>query len=164
MVKDDQGAAADTSLEGREVIGGERNNRKVSVKAGKRQHGSNHGIKGKQQRDRREKRRSIGVVNLASTSGEEELSAADTVGTETKRNTAQNESIGDLAPSQQEAGEAGEARDLVTITGERKNSGRGPGHTSNSHNRQARLRSKTPARSEDMEADDELVSVKTDFG
>ena len=67
MAKDDQGAAADTSLEGREVIGGERNNRKVSVKAGKRQHGSNHGIKGKQQRDRREKRRSIGVVNLAST-------------------------------------------------------------------------------------------------
>ena len=149
MVKDDQGAAA------------ERNNRKVSVKAGKRQHGSNHGIKGKQQRDRREKRRSIGVVNLASTSGEEELSAADTVGTETKRNTAQNESIGDLAPSQKEAGEA---RDLVTVTGERKNSGRGPGHTSNSHNRQAMLRSKTPARSEDMEADDELVSVKTDFG
>ena len=161
MAKDDQGAAADTSLEGREVIGGERNNRKVSVKAGKRQHGSNHGIKGKQQRDRREKRRSIGVVNLASTSGEEELSAAHTVGTETKRNTAQNESFGDLAPSQKEAGEA---RDLVTVTGERKNSGRGPGHTSNSHNRQARLRSKTPARSEDMEADDELVSVKTDFG
>ena len=161
MVKNDQGAAVDTSLEGREVIGGERNNRKVSVKAGKRQHGSNHGIKGKQQRDRREKRRSIGVVNLASTSGEKELSAADTVGTETKRNTAQNESFGDLAPSQKEAGEA---RDLVTVTGERKNSGRGPGHTSNSHNRQARLRSKTPARSEDMEADDELVSVKTDFG
>ena len=170
MVKDDQGAAADTSLEWREVIGGERNNRKVSVKAGKRQHGSNHGIKGKQQRDRRklrEKRRSTGVVHLASTestggstSGEEELSEADTVGTETKRNTAQNESIGDLAPSQQEAGEAGEARDLVTITGERKNSGRGPGHTSNSHNRQARLRSKTAARSEDMEADDELVSVR----
>jgi len=172
----DQGAAADTSPKGREVIGGERNNRKDSVRAGERQHGSHpnkshHGIKGKQQRDRRklrEKRRSTGVVHLASTestggstSGEEELSEADTVGTETKRNTAQNESIGDLAPSQQEAGEAGEARDLVTITGERKNSGRGPGHNSNSHNRQARLRSKTAARSEDMEADDELGD-KTD--
>ena len=168
----DQGTAADTSPKGREVLG-ERSNRKDSVRAGERQHQhpnkSHHGIKGKQQRDRRklrEKRRSTGVVHLASTestggstSGEEELSECD-VGTETKRNTAQNESIGDLTSSAgQTPGDAGEpeARDLVTtVSGERKNSGRGP-HNSNSHNR-ARLRSKNVARSEDMEADDELVS------
>ena len=159
------GNAADTSPKGREVLG-ERSNRKDSVRAGERQHPnkSHHGIKGKQQRDRRklrEKRRSTGVVHLASTestggstSGEEELSECD-VGTETKRNTAQNESIGDQANHGllPDTGDF-EARDLVT--GERKNSGRGP-HTSNSHNR-ARLRSKNVARSEDMEADDELVN------
>ncbi len=33
LVKDDQGAAADTSLEGREVICGKRTNRKDSVRA-----------------------------------------------------------------------------------------------------------------------------------
>ena len=166
----DQGTAADTSPKGREVLGGERSNRKDSVRAGERQHQSHsnkhsHGIKGKQQRDRRklrEKRRSTGVVHLASTestggstSGEEELSECDVDRAETKRNTAQNESIGES--SGQVAPDTGdtEARDLV-ITGERKNSGRGP-HNSNSHNR-ARLRSKNVARSEDMEADDELVS------
>ena len=79
------------------------------------------------------------------------------MGTETKRNTAQNESIGDLDNKrEQETGDSSEARDQVTVSGERKNSGRGP-HNSNSHNRQARLRSKM-TRSEDMEADDELVS------
>ena len=83
------------------------------------------------------------------------------MGTETKRNTAQNESIGDLDNKrEQETGDSSEARDQVTVSGERKNSGRGP-HNSNSHNRQARLRSKM-TRSEDMEADDELVSVRSD--
>ena len=52
----------------------------------------------------------------------------------------------------------GDTEALVTTSGERKNSGRGP-HYSNSHNL-ARLRSKNVARSEDMEADDELVSAK----
>ena len=83
--------------------------------------------------------------------GEEELSECE-IGTETKRNTAQNESIGegllvdaDTCPQ--------ETRD--TCVSERKNSGRGP-YNSNSYNR-ARLRSKNATRSEDMEADDELV-------
>ena len=53
MVKDGQGAAADTSPEGREVIGGERKDRKDSARAGERQHGSHpnkshYRIKGKQ--------------------------------------------------------------------------------------------------------------------
>ena len=83
------------------------------------------------------------------------------MGTETKRNTVQNESIGDLDNKrEQETGDSSEARDQVTVSGERKNSGRGP-HNSNSHNRQARLRSKM-TRSEDMEADDELVRVRSD--
>ena len=165
-----EGAAADTSPKGREVLGGERSNRKDSVRAGQHQAHSNkhsHGIKGKQQRDRRklrEKRRSTGVVHLASTestggstSGEEELSECDVDRAETKRNTAQNESIGESS-GQLMATDTGDAEALVTTSGERKNSGRGP-HNSNSHNR-ARLRSKNVARSEDMEADDELVSAK----
>jgi len=157
---------ADTSPKGRDLHG-DRNNRKDSVRANERAHAnkSHHGIKGKQQRDRRklrEKRRSTGVVHLASTestggstSGEEELSECE-IGTETKRNTAQNESIGegllvdaDTCPQ--------ETRD--TCVSERKNSGRGP-YNSNSYNR-ARLRSKNATRSEDMEADDELGD-KTD--
>jgi len=166
-----EGAAADTSPKGREVLGGERNNRKDSVRAGQHQAHSNkhsHGMKGKQQRDRRklrEKRRSTGVVHLASTestggstSGEEELSECDVDRAETKRNTQQNESIGESS-GQLMAPDTGDTGDLVTTSGERKNSGRGP-HNSNSHNR-ARLRSKNVARSEDMEADDELGD-KTD--
>ena len=64
-----------------------------------------HGSKGKQQRDRRklrEKRRSTGIVNLASTgstggstTAEEELQ--EDMGTETKKNTQQNENIGNNA-------------------------------------------------------------------
>ena len=49
-----------------------------------------------------------------------------------------------------------DTEDTAPESSERKNSGRGP-HNSNSHNR-SRLRSKNVARSEDMEADDELVS------
>ena len=170
-------AAADTSPKPKDAnlrgeVLGERNNRKDSVRTTERNHPgkSHHGIKGKQQRDRRklrEKRRSTGVVHLASTestggstTGEEELSECD-LGTETKRNTQQNETIGDSSlvlaevesGSQQQGGE-------VLVVGERKNSGRS-GHTggtsSHSHNR-ARMRNKNVARSEDMEADDELVS------
>ena len=59
MVKDDQGVAAYVSPEGQEVINGERNNRKDSVRAGERQHGlhpnkSHYGINGRQQSDRGE--------------------------------------------------------------------------------------------------------------
>merc|ERR1719206_803148 len=108
---------ADTSPKGREVVGG-CNNRKDSVRGAERNHPSksHHGIKGKQQRDRRklrEKRRSTGVVHLASTestggstTGDDE-GTADTAGEapqerapsalpltlETRRNTQQNESI-----------------------------------------------------------------------
>lgn len=162
---------ADTSPKGRDMIG---NNRKDSVRTTERSLANkpHHGIKGKQQRDRRklrEKRRSTGVVHLASTestggstSGEEELSECE-IGGETKRNTAQNESIGEgllvdaetchNAHAQQES-----RGDTCGVT-ERKNSGRGP-YNSNSYNR-ARLRSKNATRSEDMEADDELGD-KTD--
>jgi len=160
---------ADTSPKGRDMHG-DRNNRKDSVRANERAHAnkSHHGIKGKQQRDRRklrEKRRSTGVVHLASTestggstSGEEELSECE-IGTETKRNTAQNESIGEglLVDADTCPQETRDARDACVS--ERKNSGRGP-YNSNSYNR-ARLRSKNATRSEDMEADDELGD-KTD--
>merc|ERR1719341_2527555 len=96
--------AADTSPKSREVVGG-CTNRKDSVRGNDRNHPSksHHGIKGKQQRDRRklrEKRRSTGVVHLASTestggstTGEEEM--LEDMCTETKRNTQQNESIGE---------------------------------------------------------------------
>jgi len=164
----DMMAGADTSPKGRDVLG-ERNNRKDSVRAGDRNHPNktHHGIKGKQQRDRRklrEKRRSTGVVHLASTestggstSGEEELSECD-VGTETKRNTQQNESMtGEAGTSHGETESCSWIQESVVT--ERKNSGRGP-HAANSHNR-SRMRSKNAARSEDMEADDELGD-KTD--
>lgn len=164
-----EAGGADTSPKGRDGAERERGNRKDSVRAGERQHAGkpHHGIKGKQQRDRRklrEKRRSTGVVHLASTestggstSAEEELSETD-MGTETKRNTQQNESIGE-----QGAGQGVPLLEEVTTTdqAERKNSGPSrtgpagqPGHS------RTRLRNKV-ARSEDMEADDELGD-KTD--
>ena len=113
--------------------------------------------------------RSTGVVHLASTestggstSGEEELSECDmaALSSETKRNTQQNESVGESAGHGGGGGGGGgsvaDTEDTAPESSERKNSGRGP-HNSNSHNR-SRLRSKNVARSEDMEADDELVS------
>lgn len=163
----------DTSPKGRDtVIAGDRGARKDSVRAGERNHPNktHHGIKGKQQRDRRklrEKRRSTGVVHLASTestggstSGEEELSECD-VGTETKRNTQQNETIagGGEANGDQDTLSGLPEPSIVTTATERKNSGRGS-HAVNSHNR-SRMRTKNAARSEDMEADDELGD-KTD--
>ena len=179
-----EAAGPDTSPKGRDVLG-ERNNRKDSVRTTERDRPhpgkSHHGIKGKQQRDRRklrEKRRSTGVVHLASTestggstSGEEELSECD-VGTETKRNTQQNETIGDnslvmseMEPGgQQQAGEAGAGGSVAgggggsLVVGERKNSGRASHCGGTSHTRTSRMRNKNVARSEDMEADDELVS------
>ena len=165
-----EAGGADTSPKGRDGAERERGNRKDSVRAGERQHAGkpHHGIKGKQQRDRRklrEKRRSTGVVHLASTestggstSAEEELSETD-MGTETKRNTQQNESIGE-----QGAGQGVPLLEEVTTTdqAERKNSGPSrtgpagqPGHS------RTRLRNKV-ARSEDMEADDELVRILLD--
>ena len=162
----------DTSPKGRDtVIAGDRSTRKDSVRAGERNHPNktHHQLKGKQQRDRRklrEKRRSTGVVHLASTestggstSGEEEMSECD-VGTETKRNTQQNETIAGAAGDGGAGGEQDTLSGLpepniVTTFTERKNSGRGS-HAVNSHNR-SRMRSKNAARSEDMEADDELV-------
>ena len=111
--------------------------------------------------------RSTGVVHLASTestggstSGEEELSECDmaALSSETKRNTQQNESVGESAGhgGGGGGGSVADTEDTAPESSERKNSGRGP-HNSNSHNR-SRLRSKNVARSEDMEADDELVS------
>ena len=96
-----------------------------------------------------------------STSGEEELSECDmaALSSETKRNTQQNESVGESAGHGGGGGGGGsvaDTEDTAPESSERKNSGRGP-HNSNSHNR-SRLRSKNVARSEDMEADDELVS------
>lgn len=168
--------AADTSPKGREVVGG-CNNRKDSVRGNERNHPSksHHGIKGKQQRDRRklrEKRRSTGVVHLASTestggstTGEEEM-LEDMLCTETKRNTAQNESIGDTSLAVEVS--TSPVQDSPALP-ERKNSGRTAPHhhthsphnlgTTQYHNR-ARLRNKAP-RSEDLEADDELGD-KTD--
>ena len=152
---------------------GERNNRKDSVRTTERNHPgkSHHGIKGKQQRDRRklrEKRRSTGVVHLASTESTggstsgEELSECD-VGIETKRNTQQNETIGDTnslmvtAEVEAEGGQAG-------LVAERKNSGRSQHtHTAGGAHARTRMRTKNVARSEDMEADDELVSL-TEIG
>ena len=94
-----------------------------------------------------------------STSGEEELSECDmaALSSETKRNTQQNESVGESAGhGGGGGGSVADTEDTAPESSERKNSGRGP-HNSNSHNR-SRLRSKNVARSEDMEADDELVS------
>ena len=174
---------ADTSPKGREVVGG-CNNRKDSVRGSERNHPSksHHGIKGKQQRDRRklrEKRRSTGVVHLASTestggstTGEEEM--LEDMCTETKRNTQQNESIGENSLAVEvSTGNTSPVQDSPALP-ERKNSGRSiPHHHSHSphslgttqyhtsHNR-TRLRNKAP-RSEDLEADDELVSVTPDM-
>ena len=162
-------AAADTSPKPKDAnmrgeALGERNNRKDSVRTTERNHPgkSHHGIKGKQQRDRRklrEKRRSTGVVHLASTESTggstsgEELSECD-VGIETKRNTQQNETIGDsLMVTAETEAEGGQ------VAAERKNSGRNTHtHTAGGGHSRTRMRSKNVARSEDMEADDELVS------
>jgi len=170
---------ADTSPKGREVVGG-CSNRKDSVRGNERNHPtkSHHGIKGKQQRDRRklrEKRRSTGVVHLASTestggstTGEEEM--LEDMCIETKRNTQQNESIGDTTLAVDvSAGNISPVQDIPTLP-ERKNSGRGASHhhshsphslgNNQYHSNRARLRNKAP-RSEDLEADDELGD-KTD--
>jgi len=111
-----------------------------------------HANKGKQQRDRRklrEKRRSTGVVHLASTestggssTGDEEESA-EILGVETKRNTQHNESI----PQQ----EVQMVSPPVEVP-ERKNSGHK--HQSPLYSR-LRLRGDKSPRSEDLEADDE---------
>ena len=84
-----------------------------------------------------------------SASAEDELSECDmaALSSETKRNTQQNESLGEGVA---------DTEDTAPELTEQKNSGRGP-HNSNFYNR-SWLRSKNVARSEDMEADDELVS------
>jgi len=112
--------------------------------------------KGKQQRDRRklrEKRRSTGVVHLASTestggstSGEDEESA-EILGVETKRNTLHNES------AQQQPQQDIQAQPSPPVeVPERKNSGHK--HQSPLYSR-LRLRGDKSSRSEDLEADDE---------
>jgi len=127
-----------------------------------------HANKGKQQRDRRklrEKRRSTGVVHLASTestggstTGDDELdNGGDILGlcSETRRNTQQNETsiAGSPAAADTVAAEAAAA-----AAGERKNSGHhhkihSPLYTGQGQAK-GRLRGKSP-RSEDLEADDE---------
>lgn len=127
--------------------------REQKISTEKRPSKLHHANKGKQQRDRRklrEKRRSTGVVHLASTestggstSGEDEESGGEIIGLETKRNTQQNETIA----------EAGQPSPPLEQP-ERKNSGHK--HHSPLYAR-PRLRGggdKSP-RSEDQEADDE---------
>jgi hypothetical protein len=127
--------------------------REQKISTEKRPSKLHHANKGKQQRDRRklrEKWRSTGVVHLASTestggstSGEDEESAGEIIGIETKRNTQQNETIV----------EVGQPSPPTEIP-ERKNSGHK--HHSPLYAR-PRLRGggdKSP-RSEDQEADDE---------
>merc|ERR1711974_184320 len=134
-----------------------------------------HGNKGKQQRDRRklrEKRRSTGVVHLASTestggSTTEGEEVVEDLCSETKRNTAQNESLGEspLATVSLSGSCEGRTSPVHQPAGhelpqpvERRNSGRlgsqphHPQYTS-AYSR-PRLRDKSP-RSEDLEADDE---------
>jgi len=123
-----------------------------------------HGNKGKQQRDRRklrEKRRSTGVVHLASTEstggstteGEDGEPAIDMC-SETKRNTQQNESIGETVNSSglqspaQDATAPGRGQVQVQV------SHHSPIYTSHPVPSRPRLRDKSP-RSEDLEADDE---------
>jgi len=172
------GEGADTSPKRgmtREGISGTQGVKKDSIRGNHPKTLMHHGNKGKQQRDRRklrEKRRSTGVVHLASTESTggsttegEEVIETD-ISSETKRNTAQNESLGEspLATVSLSAS-AGGRTSPVTVPHElpqaveRKNSGRligvcsthHPPHTAYSR---PRLRDKSP-RSEDLEADDE---------
>jgi len=128
-------------------------NREAKISSDKRPAKLHHNNKGKNQRDRRklrEKRRSTGVVHLASTestggstSGEEE-EFTEIMGGETKRNTLHNESI---------------PQDVQQLSSppveipERKNSGHNK-HQSPLYSR-LRLRGDKSPRSEDLEADDE---------
>jgi len=159
----------------REALAGTQGGKKDSIRGNHPKNLMHHGNKGKQQRDRRklrEKRRSTGVVHLASTestggSTTEGEEVVEDLCSETKRNTAQNESLGEsplatvslsgncegrTSPVHQPA-----SHELPQPV-ERRNSGRlgsQPHHPqySSAYTR-PRLRDKSP-RSEDLEADDE---------
>jgi len=87
----------------REALAGTQGGKKDSIRGNHPKNLMHHGNKGKQQRDRRklrEKRRSTGVVHLASTestggSTTEGEEVVEDLCSETKRNTAQNESLGE---------------------------------------------------------------------
>lgn len=176
---------ADTSPKrggARDGMAGPQGVKKDSIRGSHPKNLMHHGNKGKQQRDRRklrEKRRSTGVVHLASTEstggstteGEELVDDRDCA--ETRRNTAQNESLGESPLATVSLSASCEGRTSPTPVSaqlpelpqpvERRNSGRlsyttppthhppyGPSHPPY----RPRLRDKSP-RSEDLEADDE---------
>jgi len=159
----------------REALAGTQGGKKESIRGNHPKNLMHHGNKGKQQRDRRklrEKRRSTGVVHLASTestggSTTEGEEVVEDLCSETKRNTAQNESLGEspLATVSLSGSCEGRTSPVHQPAGhelpqpvERRNSGRlgsqphHPQYTS-AYSR-PRLRDKSP-RSEDLEADDE---------
>jgi len=159
----------------REALAGTQGGKKESIRGNHPKNLMHHGNKGKQQRDRRklrEKRRSTGVVHLASTestggSTTEGEEVVEDLCSETKRNTAQNESLGEspLATVSLSGSCEGRTSPVHQPAGhelpqpvERRNSGRlgsQPHHPQyTSAYTRPRLRDKSP-RSEDLEADDE---------
>jgi len=159
----------------REALAGTQGGKKDSIRGNHPKNLMHHGNKGKQQRDRRklrEKRRSTGVVHLASTestggSTTEGEEVVEDLCSETKRNTAQNESLGEspLATVSLSGSCEGRTSPVHQPAGhelpqpvERRNSGRlgsQPHHPQyTSAYTRPRLRDKSP-RSEDLEADDE---------
>jgi len=172
------GEGADTSPKRgmtRETLSGSQGVKKDSIRGNHPKNLMHHGNKGKQQRDRRklrEKRRSTGVVHLASTestggSTTEGEEVVEDLCSETKRNTAQNESLGEspLATVSLSGNCEGRTSPVHQVAGhdlpqpvERRNSGRlssQPHHPQyTSAYARPRLRDKSP-RSEDLEADDE---------
>lgn len=158
----------------REGMTGSQGVKKDSIRGCHPKNLMHHGNKGKQQRDRRklrEKRRSTGVVHLASTestggSTTEGEEVVEDICSETRRNTAQNESLGEspLATVSLSGSCEGRTSPVPVVHElpqpvERKNSGRLNSLPSNHHPpysnyTRPRLRDKSP-RSEDLEADDE---------
>jgi len=158
----------------REGLTNSQTGKKDSIRGNHPKNLMHHGNKGKQQRDRRklrEKRRSTGVVHLASTestggSTTEGEEVSEDICSETRRNTQQNESLGESPLATQSiSASCGGRTSPVAVTHElpqpieRKNSGRlctlpGVHHQTYSAYSRPRLRDKSP-RSEDLEADDE---------
>jgi len=173
-----EGAGGDTSPKRgmtREGLANSQTGKKESIRGNHPKNLMHHGNKGKQQRDRRklrEKRRSTGVVHLASTestggSTTEGEEVSEDLCSETRRNTQQNESLGEspLATVSLSASCVGRTSPVPVVHElpqpvERKNSGRlcslpgGGHHQPYSAYSRPRLRDKSP-RSEDLEADDE---------
>jgi len=159
----------------RDTLAGTQGGKKDSIRGNHPKNLMHHGNKGKQQRDRRklrEKRRSTGVVHLASTestggSTTEGEEVVEDLCSETKRNTAQNESLGESPLATVSLSGSCEGRTSpvhqpavheLPQPVERRNSGRlgsQPHHPQyTSAYTRPRLRDKSP-RSEDLEADDE---------